>query len=353
MPFASVGSHRQSITEKDTTIIQNQFLAYPVVFYLPETRWGFGGAGLYNFRFKNEPAESNPSQIQFVTSFTQNKQLILLFPFEFYKKNNHWKLKGELSYFKYQFNYYGIGINSRLEDKEVYKASFPRVKIDILRRYQKLFIGIKMGYDNISINQIVEKGKLEFDNPIGIKGGKNIGLGLILHYDQRNYLFNPTKGHYIEAESFASQSYLGSDFDFIKLVFNASKYIKIANEHTLAANFSTSNIIGDVSFYEMVFFGTPKQMRGYQDRRFMDKNTLFLQAEYRFPIYSLIQGVTFISTGTVGSQYSNLFSNQYKWSYGAGLRFLLNKKDRVRLRIDYGLTPNEGGAFYFTVNDAF
>ena len=80
---------------------------------------------------------------------------------------------------------------------------------------------------------------------------------------------------------------------------------------------------------------------------------LVLQTEYRFPIYKRLQGVTFVSSGSVSDQYLDLFSNHYKWSYGAGLRFVLNKKDRIRLRLDYGLTTNEGGAFYITVNEAF
>ena len=85
-------------SDSDTTKIKNQILAYPVVFYLPETRWGFGAAGLYNFRFSDVPSESNPSQIQLIASYTQNKQLILVMPFELFRKNNTWKIKGEMTY---------------------------------------------------------------------------------------------------------------------------------------------------------------------------------------------------------------------------------------------------------------
>ena len=78
-----------------------------------------------------------------------------------------------------------------------------------------------------------------------------------------------------------------------------------------------------------------------------------MQGEYRFPIYKWLQGVSFLSGGTVSTVYSDIFKNDYKMSFGAGLRFVLNKKDRVRLRLDYGRTINEGGALYITINDAF
>jgi len=66
-----------------------------------------------------------------------------------------------------------------------------------------------------------------------------------------------------------------------------------------------------------------------------------------------VQGVSFLSGGTVAASYSEIFENDYKISFGAGLRIVLNKKDRVRLRLDYGRTINEGGAIYITINDAF
>ena len=112
LPKEAMCSQLDKYSNSDTTKIKNQFLAYPVVFYLPETRWGFGAAGLYNFRFRSESAESNPSQIQLIASYTQNKQLIFVMPFELYRKYNTWKIKGELTYFRYQFNAYGIGFDT-------------------------------------------------------------------------------------------------------------------------------------------------------------------------------------------------------------------------------------------------
>jgi outer membrane protein assembly factor BamA len=353
LPKEAMCSQLDKYSNSDTTKIKNQFLAYPVVFYLPETRWGFGAAGLYNFRFRSESAESNPSQIQLIASYTQNKQLIFVMPFELYRKYNTWKIKGELTYFRYQFNAYGIGFDTKAENKEIYRANAPRVRIDVLKRYKKTFLGMRFAFDRFSMDEIKTNGILEQQSPVGLNGGINAGIGLLAHSDERNFIFNPTKGHYVEMESFFSNKITGSDFNFFKLFVNASKYIKLSENHTLVGNINTVFTQGKPPFFDMPFFGTPRIMRGYQDRRFMDKNMLVLQAEYRFPLYKRLHGVGFISTGTVGKSYASLFTNPYQLAHGAGLRFIINKKDRVRLRLDYGLTPSEGGAFYLTINDAF
>lgn len=335
----------------DTVKIKNQLIAYPVVFYLPETRWGFGGAGLYNFRFKGESQKSNPSQFQFAVSYTQNKQVLITFPFELYLKENTWKFKGDINYFEYLYKFYGTGIDALESDKEFFFAKYPRIRLDILRRYKSFFAGVRFRFDRM---KITESGtKLSNGNYTGSQGGDIGGLGFLCQWDKRDYIYNPSKGFYLETEIFINDRWAGSDFSYRRFSLDFAKYTKLAENHTLALQVINSHNIGDPIFYDLVFFGSPKIMRGYQDRRFLDRNMLVFQSEYRFPIFKRISGVTFLSSGTVADRYAALFSNQYKFSYGAGLRFTINKKDRVRLRLDYGLTPIEGGAFYLTINDAF
>ncbi|HMP30403.1 MAG TPA: BamA/TamA family outer membrane protein [Saprospiraceae bacterium] len=346
-------SQEHKLDNTDSVKVKNQLLAYPLAFYLPETRWGFGGAGFYNFRFKGEQASSFPSQLQFAATYTLNKQIIFLLPFELYKSNNLYKVKGELTYFKYQFNYYGIGNNTNFSDREPFKVNSPRVRLDMLKRYNKTFYGIRTAFDNFDIVDVADRGLLEADAPIGIDGGRMVGIGVLMQNDHRDFLFNSTKGHYLEIEYFVSNNVIGSNFNYQRLLLNATKYVKLKDEHTLVMNLNTVNITGKVPFYDMAFFGSPKLMRGFQDRRFLDKNMILFQSEYRYPIYKWLAGVVFASTGTVAPRYSKLFSSPYKLAYGAGLRFTLNKKDRVRMRLDYGRAPEEGGAFYLTVNEAF
>jgi hypothetical protein len=351
--FSQAKGNNISASYNDTTKIKSQFLAYPIAFYLPETRWGFGAAGFYNFRFKNEKPTSNPSQVQFTFSLTQNRQVIMTIPFELYRSNNLWKFKGEISYYRYVYNFYGIGLSSKFDDKESFRANYPRFRIDILRRYKRFFAGFRFRVDNMQIEDKKVNGLLENGNYTGEDGGVISGIGLVGQLDTRDYIFNPTKGVFMETEIFANAKFTQSNFTYQRLSLDFAKYVRIKQDHTLAFHINTAMILGDPIFYDLLYFGSPKLMRGFQDRRFKDKNILVLQGEYRFPIYKWVQGVSFLSGGTVAASYSEIFENDYKISFGAGLRIVLNKKDRVRLRLDYGRTINEGGALYITINDAF
>jgi outer membrane protein assembly factor BamA len=157
----------------------------------------------------------------------------------------------------------------------------------------------------------------------------------------------------MEWEGYVNRPGIGSDFSYSRYSADMSAYFGVDKEHVVAVQCSTATIHGEPIFYDMLYFGSPRIMRGYQDRRFIDKNMLLLQAEYRFPIFGRIQGAAFYSAGAVAGTYGMLFQKTWQQSFGGGLRIILNKKDRLRLRVDYGRTLHEGGAFYLTVNDAF
>jgi len=335
------------------TIKPNQFLIYPFIFYLPETRWGFGAVGLYNFRFKGERHDSNLSQIQFTANYTQNKQVIFIVPFELYRFQNKWKMKGEIAYFRYRYNFYGIGNQSLLENRETFSADYPRFRIDLLRHYGDFFVGMRYRFDNAKVFDIKEGGILDSNPIVGKEGGRVAGFGFVAQYDSRDFIYNPSKGCFMEAEIFLGNQLSGSQYTFQRYALDAATFITIRKEHTVGVHLNTGIMTGAPFFNDLLYFGSPKLMRGFQDRRFADRNVIILQTEYRYPIYRRLQGVAFTGIGNVAASYGNLFNSNPKFTYGAGLRFVLNKKDRVRLRFDYGMTVREGGAFYATINDAF
>jgi hypothetical protein len=66
------------------------------------------------------------SQINIDTAYTLKNQFLLFLPYEFYFKQK-WKLNGELGAYKYFFNYFGIGRESKEDEAELYDVTFPRL----------------------------------------------------------------------------------------------------------------------------------------------------------------------------------------------------------------------------------
>lgn len=326
--------------------------AYPVLFYLPETRWGAGGACLVTFRLPGEGPETRPSSFNGGVAYTQNKQLLFFFPYNIYKDNNDKKILGELGYYNYFYNHYGIGNESNLEDQEIYDVRYPRIHTSLLQRFGDFYVGIKTRYDNYNITNVEQDGLLVNDEWASQGGGQIFTYGPLIQYDTKDFHFHPSKGWLSEVGLITSRNGILSDATFTKFHIDARQYSSFKEEHIIASNVYLGHIWGDVPFSELFYYGSNKRARGLADRRFKDRSFLAIQSEYRFPIWRWLGGVAFGSTSAVGSGAEDLLGNRFRWTGGGGFRLTLNKKDRVRLRLDYAFSE-EGTNFYLTANNAF
>ena len=93
-------------------------------------------------------------------------------------------------------------------------------------------------------------------------------------------------------------------------------------------------------------------LRGYPEGRYRDRNALFFQTELRFPLYWRFGWVVFFSFGDVFDKTEDLTGDLLKYSGGIGLRFTVDKQERINVRADFGMTP-EGGNIYFFMLEAF
>lgn len=323
--------------------------AFPIVFFLPETGLAFGGAGISVFNIGKEKTWRK-SSVQLGLAYTLKNQFLLFIPYELYFGDS-WRLQGELGYYRYFYNYYGIGIDSKAEDLEFYDADFPRIIASLTRRINEVyFIGLQYRLDNFVISDRADL--LISENPVGIGGGAVSTIGLTASYDNRDDIFYPSKGWNVLFLNENSASATGSSFRFSTFSLDASYFYSIAKNHILAFNYYTGLTLGESPYFSYFFMSSGKKGRGYNDRRFIDRNINIAQLEYRYPIYKRFSGVVFMSLGTVGSTYTSAFTNTGKFAYGAGLRFQLSKKQKSNIRVDVA-NSQEGIQFYLTIAEAF
>lgn len=86
--------------------------------------------------------------------------------------------------------------------------------------------------------------------------------------------------------------------------------------------------------------------------RFRDKNFIGTQIEYRRHLFWKLGMVGFIGIGDVFDKTNELAWDKAKYSYGMGLRIMLNKQERMNFRLDYGRGRDSNGV-YLTVTEAF
>ncbi|CAZ94188.1 BamA/TamA family outer membrane protein [Zobellia galactanivorans] len=345
-------AQKQAQGSQDSIVKNLKISAFPVAFYTPETAFGFGGIGIANFWLKEEQKETRPSSVQLGLSYTTKSQLLLYMPFEFYKKNERWRLLGELGFYKYFYNFYGVGVDSREEDEETYEVTFPRARLALMRDiWPNFYIGVGYEFDNFSSLKIEEGGILEASDVPGKRDGTLSNIGIRVFYDTRDNVFYPTEGMYIQGNLFTSSKILGASFKYSKFELDSRYYQKVGKKQVIAANLFLGGSSKNTPFYDLFYLGS-KRTRGINNRRFQDTSELSMVLEYRFPIAGRFGGAVFGSSGTVTPTLNEAFSSAYKNAGGVGIRYIINKRDGVRIRADYGMS-SEGGNFYFTIKEAF
>lgn len=72
---------------------------------------------------------------------------------------------------------------------------------------------------------------------------------------------------------------------------------------------------GDVPVQMMPKLGGLMMLRGYLEGRYIDRNYMALQGEYRFPIISRWGGVLFYGIGDVMADFDDI---NFEWKHGFG-----------------------------------
>lgn len=353
---ASFSQKEDTLTKKEARQVKKaernwSLVGYPLLFYTPETRLGFGAAGAFNFKAgPKSDTLLNDSQILLGGAYTLEKQLLLYMPWKiFWDENKNYSF-GEIGYYKYFFAYWGNGPNSEWDDVDTFQVDFPRIRIHYTHRvYDKLSLGGALWYEDYQINSSI--GNL-VSNTFGGQGGITHGIGPLAVYDTRDQVFYPTKGWYMEGKVLAFPRFLGSDYTFTKGVLDVINYSTVHKGGVIASHFNYQFAKGNVPFNMMSVLGGTKRMRGYYEGRFRDDNAIILQTEYRLKLPWRFGLVAFADIGQVFDRFAYMKLNHWRWTAGGGIRFALDVERQINVRLDYGFGKNTSG-FYLTIGEAF
>lgn len=343
------------------------FIGLPVLFYLPETGIGGGLAGIYFFRFKGVDPSTRLSSVQMLGHITQTGARLLTVPYEFHLDRNKHIIKGRLSWFKYPYFFYGIGPDAPQENEELFTTSSLWLRAYYLYQVRpNFFTGLYYRMDNTyGIEIESEDGLLAPGNILGSDGGLASGLGAVVSYDVRDNIYTPTVGPFIEATVTLNRPWLGSDFNFVRFELDARHYLRLPKHQILAFHGVLDASWGELPFESLGLVGHFTINRGYYEGRFRDKVMGAVQGEWRVPIFrgdgpreslkihQRFSVALFGSLANVSPTLGSFSLNNVKYAYGGGIRFLVQRKENVTVRFDYGrgLPGNDG--FYFMIGEAF
>jgi outer membrane protein assembly factor BamA len=104
-------------------------------------------------------------------------------------------------------------------------------------------------------------------------------------------------------------------------------------------------------FYLMPTLGGNDSLRGFREYRFRGPHAILAQAEYRFEIWSGLDGAFFYDAGKVADRRADLNFKGLERDYGFGFRF--NTDEGVVFRVDAGFGSRDGKHLYIVFGGNF
>ena len=183
-------------SQSDSTRVEGQdeekpdhgttFIPFPVVFYQPETGFGFGASLLIYYRFNPADTVSPPSSMAPIAIYTTKNQIIIGAFSEMYLAEDRWRITSNAGYSKFPNKFWGIGNDTPDEAEEDYTP----VTVQLLAWPQKRiadgwFAGFGATLVSRDITEVEEGGLLDSGLIPGSDDGQILGLRGSLVRDTR------------------------------------------------------------------------------------------------------------------------------------------------------------------------
>ncbi|MEN7549511.1 BamA/TamA family outer membrane protein [Rapidithrix thailandica] len=332
---------------------------YPAISYTPETSLQLGAIGFFVF---NKPPTDSGSRFNRPSSFSPVVIYSLKNQFEIYTDWDIWNRKGWNYTIKAGFRnfpnvFYGLGNRTFSKDKEEYTEERLKIEADLVKPLtEQLFVGLNLNLEHNHLYGFAQDGQIESTSLIGKEGGLIWGIGPVLRLDTRDDVLYPTKGSRLDVKILYYPKELGSSYRFATYVVDFRKYLTIQNEKNVLAfqgvlNASSGN---DIPFYKLWWIGGGYRLRGIENvNRYLDKQAMYVQAEYRRKLFWRLGGVVFTGAGEVSDRLNGFRLSEWKYVYGMGLRFQPIKGQNMNIRFDYGMGKGDQSGFYVLVREAF
>ena len=164
--------------------------------------------------------------------------------------------------------------------------------------------------------------------------------------DTRDNIYNPMTGGRVNLSA-EFGGFIGGDFDFQKFSIDHQQFFKAGHAQVWAIRTKGGIGYGDISEFNQYRVGGQDTLRGYRDAQFRGDRMLLGTLEYRFPLFSKVQGALFTDWGSAWN--TGFEPDEFHGSVGVGISLTTPLGP---LRLDYG-RGSQGGRVHFSVGGAF
>lgn len=322
-----------------------KIMPVPAFGYSPETKTYVGAVTLITYQHMHDTSVRT-SNYKLEINYTWNKQMIIETGWNSFLKGEKWFTKGLLHYSRYPDYYYGVGPETPESNKTLYSSNRFLADVYALKKIKKnMFAGINLRtgrYRKVSTKDV----NTNFSE---LTDASHVGLGASFLTDSRDNILTPTKGYFF----MTNLSYNSSATGYTRLTTDARYYKTWHDKLTFSSRLINVFTFGTPAFYDYAFLGGDQFVRGYYYGRYRDKNLSSIQTEFRLPIIWRLGAAVFGGTSNLYSNNNHFLTSPIKFNYGMGLRFVVDKKEKTNLRLDYAAGDKLNNGFYIAFGESF
>lgn len=317
----------------------------PVVYYSPETKFGFGALLSANVNFGDSTTTTSYLQSSFI--YTTNKQYEFSNIGRLYTLKNDKIVQYRIYYTYFPEYFYGYQTQTPEDFKEL--IDYNRLWLE-LKGFKKvsgfLYVGAFARMNKLFHVNAIDDGTFETVSPPGYEGYTVAGLAPALTADNRDSQVYPTRGSFVELSWMTYPKFM-NDYSFSNLRLDARWYkaMKMLRDDAVALQFFANLNAGTVPYRDMADIGGSNTMRGYYTGYYRYKNLYATQVEYRFMVHKYIGFAAWTGFALVSEKWYEPFAHSLKPNAGIGLRLRINQTDKLNLRADFGVGRNQSGLY--------
>ncbi len=325
------------------------WFALPVLFWLPETKLGYGGTGGLHFHL-GESARA--SSIFLVGAYTIEHQgsadlaVDLAFP-----KGTALAARFRAVHFPDAF--YGLGPDSTFAAREPFTRRYAEAvgSVELAVLPNRLRAGLRFDARGEEVRDLQAGGLLDAGTIPGVEGFGALGLGASVTWDTRDRPLFPSRGTFAQAWLLHYPGSIGGHDGFTRASLEGRAFLRLGRDRILGVAAFLEESSGDTPFTLLPKLGSTRFLRGWREGRFRDRVAWAAQGELRLPLAEKIWGTAFGAFGDVAREFSDLRADTLKIAGGIGLRFRLTPEG-ANIRLD--VAGSEAGAeVYVLVLEAF
>lgn len=244
-------------------------------------------------------------------------------------------------------SFFGIGGNSKFDDREIYTREPFEINLNISRGFTKNLIGLfGLKYKSIRNFNFTQDSRLKLLTPsLNSSTVKYLSFLLSFRYDTRNSYINPTSGNSAQGEFEFAPGFNFNNIKFTRTSITLQNYSALFFKDIILASRLNAQSLGEnnLPVQTLLSLGGNNTLRGFPQDRFLDKSQILANLELRFPIYWQFGGIVGLDAGKVMPSFSKINFKDWAMNPTAGLRFYM---DTFVVRLDFGISKEYTGIYF-------